>query len=658
VINFGWVLDLVVLWSGDPKQLLPINSQRLSSWSEISYQDLRDFLFRLKESASDLGIRNFRLGPLFIGVGEFATDIVNGSEHETNGNDSGAIYQERSEWLRRHPELFPFPEKVTLHGRGIDFRIPIKGDSHDYAEFPNGIPDGTSFADFFSKQWASLAEYLGFTMLLLRDEFTTPVHAGRIDFEGGTRPATKVEIDEWTEAVAQLTKKVKRESPSTWIMLYSSGLSPSVDYHYGRLDTQNLVRHGSFDGWIEQTWGGAWQDWWDAGFAGWTFQLSNLASRLALIKSTKKPTSPGIPRVYKLVQLLDGWEPYDTFRDYPGKLRWGIWAFSHASYQDEFNQLHHSDGAYFAIANDSNRELITKEEAEWVAKEVGQAEESARNVTARLGYKLPVSKAKTMPDGAPVFIEEAIALLMKWGFQFAGTISSEAKLDSSRVVIPAESRIHANQRLFIGKPQDLSIEMKDNFQISESTTFEPPGYKTVQSKLDGMRKKFWPYLYGHLSTQSPLSIMSSTSSPLLIRSGSDVLLFPPDLANPLDRRVTHYQLGAIEPFVGAVSFLNQAQENTGLPSPGMGEVHETLSIAAWIESDHLCLLFGNVESGWMGDSRFPRTTSVTFSKEFSEYQKLAKDSDPAEVNVFEGNKVTVTVTVKPESMALVRIGKA
>ncbi len=49
---------------------------------------------------------------------------------------------------------------------------------------------------------------------------------------------------------------------------------------------------------------------------------------------------------------------------------------------------------------------------------------------------------------------------------------------------------------------------------------------------------------------------------------------------------------------------------------------------------------------------------MTFSKEFSEYQKLAKDSDPAEVNVFEGNKVTVTVTVKPEGMALVRIGKA
>jgi len=80
-------------------------------------------------------------------------------------------------------------------------------------------------------------------------------------------------------------------------------------------------------------------------------------------------------------------------------------------------------------------------------------------------------------------------------------------------------------------------------------------------------------------------------------------------------------------------------------------------IAAWIESDHLCLLFGNVESGWIGDSRFPRTTPVTFSKEFSEYQKLAKDSDPAEVKVFEGDKVTVTVTVKPESMALVRIGK-
>ena len=82
--------------------------------------------------------------------------------------------------------------------------------------------------------------------------------------------------------------------------------------------------------------------------------------------------------------------------------------------------------------------------------------------------------------------------------------------------------------------------------------------------------------------------------------------------------------------------------------------HNQLWQSSWCDCPSLFPL----ASGWMGDSRFPRTTSVTFSKEFSEYQKLAKDSDPAEVNVFEGNKVTVTVTVKPEGMALVRIGKA
>jgi hypothetical protein len=658
VMNFGWVLDLVVLWSGNPRQLLPINSKRLSPWSQISYQDLRDFLFQLKESASDQGIRNLRLGPLFIGVGEFATDIVNGSEEETGGDDSGAIYQERSQWLRRHPELFPFSEKVTLHGKGIDLRVFLSQDDNEYAAYQKGITKGTSFADFFSNQWASLAEYLGFSLLLLRDEFTTPVHAGRIDFDGGTGPATKAEVDEWTEAVALLTTKIKSAAPSTWLMLYSSGLSPSVDYHFGRLDTQKLVKKGSFDGWIEQTWGGAWQDWWDAGFAGWTFQLSHLASRIGLIKSTKKPFSLGTPKVYKLVQLLDGWEPYDTFRDYPGKLRWGIWAFSHASYQDEFDQLHHSDGTYFAIANDSNGELITRDEAEWVAIEVTQAEKSANKVTARLGYKLPVSTVRDVPDGAPVFIEETIALLMKWGFLFAGTASSDARLDNESIVVPAESRLAANQRLFVGRPQDLSIEMKKRFQISESTKFEPPGYKTVRTKMARMRGKFWPYLYGHVETESPISAMSATSSPLLIKSGSDVLLFPPDLANPLDRRVTHYQLGAIEPFVGAVHLLNNSEQGAGLPNPGLGAVHETVSIAAWIESSQLCILFGNVESGWMGDSRFPRTVSVTFPKELSQFQKLTPDSDPADVDVFEGDKVTVTVTVKPESMALVRIGRA
>lgn len=654
-INFGWVLDLVTMWSGDPRQKLPIQSRRMAEWSGITYSDLRDLIGKMRETAEELHIRDLKIGPLFIGVGEFATDIVNGSEELDDDVDSGAIYQERSAWLARHPEIFPFSERVTLHGKGIDLRVALEADEFAYATFQSGISQGTTFAEFFSRQWGSVSDYVGFSLLLLRDEFTTPVHAGRINFDCGTSPASREEIEEWTDALAHLTNEIKAASSSTWLMLYSSGISPSVDYHFGRLDTQRLVQKGSFDAWIEQTWGGAWQDWWDAGFAGWTFQLTYLCSRLGLIKSASSQLSPRGPRVYKLIQLLDGWEPYDTFRDFKGKLKWAIWAFSQVSYRDAAGRLHHTDGSYFAIANDNHHELITQEEAEWAANEVSLAEAAASRKTEQLGFSLPLQDPKSRHLGAPVFIEEAISLLSKWGFVFAGTVSSEEHISQHSIIAPANSEIRARQRLLIGRPEDLSDEMKQNFQVVEEAKIEPPGYKTTNTVLKGLRARFWPYLYKHRVTSSPLAAMSAETSPLIIKKDLDVLLFPPDLANPLDRRVTHYQLGAIEPFVGANRLVQDFSAESELPVLANVSTHEPTSLMAWLDSEELYLLLGNVESGWMGDSRFPRPAHIILPAGLSEFQFLSLSSHPAEISIRADGRVEILSSVPPENMALIRL---
>ena len=657
VINFGWVMDLVTLWSGDPLQKLPIQSHRLAGWSGITYRDLCDLILKIRETAEDLQIPSLRIGPLFIGVGEFATDIVNGSEDLEQDEDSGAIYQERSAWLRAHPEIFPFSERITLHGKGIDLRVALTSDSAEYASFPEGIPNGTTFAEFFARQWESLSNYVGFSLLLLRDEFTTPVHAGRIDFDGGTSPASAMEIQEWTDAVATLTNAIKASSSSTWLMLYSSGLSPSVDYHYGRLDTQRLVQRGSFDAWIEQTWGGAWQDWWDAGFAGWTFQLTNLCSRLGLIKSASRPFALQGPRVYKLIQLLDGWEPYDTFRDYKGKLKWGIWAFSQANYRDESGRLHHTDGSYFAIANDNQQELITLEEAKWVANEVSLAEEAAERKTEQIGFVLPLQNSEAKHHSPPVFIEEAISLLAKWGFMFAGTASAGEHLLEMSIVAPSNSIHKARQRLLVGRPEDLSEEMKTKLEIKERSGTEPAGFKTSTTKFKGLRTKFWPYLYSHRVTSSALAVMSTKNSPLIVNKGLDLLLFPPDLANPLDRRVTHYQLGAIEPFVGASRLLQDLAAQASMPMIGPVATHEPTSLMVWLDPDELLILLGNVESGWMGDSRFPRIARITLPPALSQFSVLSDASHPATLAIKPDGCVEIETSVPPENMALVRVRK-
>ncbi|MEI6403836.1 MAG: hypothetical protein WCP59_16815, partial [Actinomycetota bacterium] len=350
VLNLGWLVDVVTLWSGDPEQKLPIRSRRMDFLADCTYRELGELVAELRHEARAQGLPHLRVGILLLGCGEFVTEIVRAPGTGNDDTEDGALYQESGEWYGRHPELFPFDPAVTIHGPGVDWRQPMHGDERAYATRLTGVQEGESFSRFLAEQWADMCSVVGFDLLLLRDETTTPTHAGRVGFDGTTDTADHEEVDEWTAAVCAMTADIKKAAPGTWLMLYSSGLSPTVELRWGRLDVARVVREGAVDGWVDQTWGGAWQDWWDAGWQGWSFQLTNILARAALIAEGNRERDAPC-RHYPLVQLLDGWEPYDTLHDYPDKLRWGIWAFTHAC-TDVDGAVTPPPGMYLAIAND------------------------------------------------------------------------------------------------------------------------------------------------------------------------------------------------------------------------------------------------------------------------------------------------------------------
>ncbi len=632
VLNLGWVMDLVTEWSGDASQRLPLRSRRLAAWCELTYADLGALVRHIREEAAALGLGTLDVGPLFIGVGEFATEIVRAPApgEETS---SAALYAERSGWYERHPELFPMPLAVTLHGPGIDPRVPLHADSNPYATRPDGLAEGEPFPAFFADQWRSLLEMVPFSLLHLRDEFTTPMHAGRMDHDGGSTPATQAEIDGWTDGVVALTVAIKRAAPDTLLILYSSGLGPTADLRFGRLDTHRLVAAGAVDVWIEQTWGGAWQDWWDAGWAGWTFQLAYLLQRGAIIADADRERATPCRR-WKLVQALDGWEPYDTFHDYPGKLRWGIWAFSHAATLTVAGpRVPH--GAYVAVLNDRTRTVMAEDDVRWLATELDAAERSAAALETVAGPSLVHDRSSLRAlvehhtdQHAGEWIEEYLGLLLKWGLpvlsattaaRLADTAFEDVAVEGAVVQVPVaddrarDARLAEVPRLVAGRADLLAPAVRTTAGLELGDGMADAGYTLGRSSSSDLRPTGWISMPPHARVATEPDVVTRYASPgttLLTERGPMLSWQPPDWANPANRQLPHYQLGGVEPHIEAARALHRALARQGRLHVDPVPAHAPVSVHAWRSGGVLHLLLGNLESGWIGDARHPRQVTV------------------------------------------------
>lgn len=662
VLNLGWLMDPVMLFEGTPEQKLPIRSARLGRYAEMTYAELGGLVSDIRESASTYGLSGLRVGMLFLGIGEFVNEIVRAPGTGTEQTREAAIYRESGEWFHRHPELFPFSATVTLHGPGVDWRIPLAADERSYASRPHGIAAGDSFAEFLAEQWAAVTDTVGFDLLLLRDETTTPVHAGRMAFDGTSTPATAAEIDEWTNALVAVTSSIKRAAPSTLLVLYSSGLSPTVELRYGRLDIARVVAEGGIDAWVDQTWGGAWQDWWDAGWQGWSFQLTNLLARAALI-TAGNATRTRPCRHYPLIQLLDGWEPYDTLHDYPNKLHWGIWAFSHASTRNGGEESV-SGGMYLAVGNDRTGALIPDDDVAWIADALSAATESARQLERTVGPALlvPDRDSAVRASMTAESVEDATGFLGKWGIPVlsSATGSRPAEADSRGVILAAAAARSLDEfSLVVGAPEDLLPSVASEVGVCVGVEVAPSGYRrgmAVAATL-GIKPAAWPYMgrrHKTRATAEGVVLYDGEDGPTAVRRSTRLWWLPPHVANGADRRLTHYQLGTVDPHIVVARALGEFAAEAGQLWLDGRDAHETISLHGWVSAGVMHLLLGNLESGWIGDSRFRRTVTVHLPRDaiagLAAPVALLRDGSWRPVL-----DDTVVIDVQPEGFELARI---
>jgi hypothetical protein len=668
--NIGWLSDLVTEWTGRPDQRLPLRSRRYARWSQLSYEDLRRFLAEVRRRADAAGLANLRLGVLVAGLGQVVAPP-----------DTGAMYDLYSAWYDRHPELYPL-DVSSLPGPDLDPRVPLRADDYPYASRPGGIRAGEPFPEFFGDQWGAVAGFLGLDLVHFRDGFLGPLLYTRIGPYGPTASPDPEENRTWTDAVRRLFRAAKEAHPSGLVMAYSSGISGIAEWATGCVDLEAIVADGALDIFVDQTWGGAWQDWWDDLWKGWTFQQAYLLGHGAQIRGgNERRVKDGRPpcRHYKLIETWDGWEPWDTLHDVPGKLAWACWAFSHAAVIGPEGRLAVPEGTYISWMNDWNGRLIGPAEVAWLRRHLDAAERSAAALEAVYGPLLVYDRrgleAVVERDPASnnsIWLEDYVALLAKWGVPIGAVTRSEWLPEHwpdgavAGVTADASSRRLlglGGPLLVAGRADRIDPALLEAAGLSSTGELRAAGYtlgSTTSPDLPAEERLHLPDRVPVRAGPGTWVGYSAPEGPLL--AGNDRVLYwqPPDLADPGNPLVPRSQLGALSPYIEAGRAL-QGRIGDGIRVEAVAP-HEPVAVHLWRSGGVVHLLAGNLESRWFGDARFPRRAVVVIPRRRVGlrpgvgYRLVAEEGPQPELRSEPtADELRFELTVPPEGFVLARL---
>jgi hypothetical protein len=622
VLNIGWLADIVTEWTGDPAQQLPLRSRRYQRLRTVTYDQLRDFIAHLKATAARHGAPDLKVGLLIAGLGYVVAP-----------RDTGAMYDLYSSWYDRHPELYPL-DISDLPGPDLDPRVPLRADQYPYASRPGGIADGESYGHLLGDQWGSLSRFLGLDVIHLRDGFWGPLLYSRRGPYGEKASGDPQENQSWTDALIRLIRSVKDANPDALVMSYSSGISNTGEWRAGCIDIKQVVSDGALDIWIDQTWGGAWQDWWDDWWKGWTYQFANLLGHGVPLREGNEHRAGRPCRHYKLIETWDGWEPWDTIHRTPGKLLWAIWSFSHACVLTA-DGPHVPDGSYISWMNDWDLQLLSGSDVHFIASALDEAEANASQLTEPFGpvavfdyESVAAVHAKSPQENVSEWTEDHLAMLLKWGTPVLAASSwrhvperaPEGYIAQVPATVPDAVRAAAGQPgqgalVAAGRADYLDPWLLERAGVALTGVRHPAGYRRDSPSSPDLPLGDSVHLPDHegLTAAPDTTVRYAAKGVPLIAGRSGCWLWqPPDLAVPGNPLMPRSQLGTIAPYVEMSRVL--AGESAGLRT-GQVPVALPVTIQSWRSGAAVYVLAGNLESGWVGDSRSTRTATLEIPRQ-------------------------------------------
>lgn len=660
MLNVGWLADVVTLFSGDLDQPLPLESRRYRSWRRHTYADLAALVDELRTALEDAGQPGCRIGLFTVGWGEL-------DPPETEG-----IYDLSSAWRRRHPELYA--RRITVYpGCDLDPRVPLVGDGEPYAAFPRGIADGESFAAFFGAQWAALSAAVGLDALHLRDGWLGPMVYRRLGPYGSTASSDAEENRSWTDALRDVCRSIKDGSPDTTLLLYSSALGPTAEWMTGCVDLEAVLADGTVDVFVDQTWGGAWQDWWPMPALGWTFQSAFLALHGAVVRGADQQRETPC-RHYGLIETWDGWEAWDTVHRTPDKLRWAIWSFAHTAVLTPSGPVV-PDGMYVSWINGATGDLLPESDVGWVTGALDDAAASASRLERVLGPVLVHNREALERSGrdrpgedVEAWLEDQAAMLTKFGLPVLGSTRAEwlRSVAVDGVVVPlatTTSRGPLRQLADDGHP----VLLTGRAELVDPDVLRAAGAEVTGERRPGGERLIPPSQVGagghevvHLPDHDLVRLVAGRTllaeadgTPLVTQHDSSIFWQAPAPSSPADPAVDHVQLGSLTPYLVVAAEANRLASAAGLFAVAPRGEPESVSVQAWISGGRLHVLLGNLETGWTGDSRHPRAVRFFVPIALCPTGRLAAESGVV-LDAERGDGWWFTTALEPEGMTLWR----
>ena len=670
ILNVGFTADYLMDWRGDLAQALPTPDSLIQEpWFEVggqlagntaermqkakerfaapadflkkdyepwTYNDLKQLAASLRQTAKERhGLEDIRVGSLVLGW--------------------PGIYGGKSSWAARHPAAY-------LKGN-FNPGCQMEADPDRYGGFPNGIAAGTPLYEVFGEQWGGLSKAVGLDAIVLRDSILLAVSYRRGGPFGPVAPSTE-KAAAWNQAAASLVRATKRSNPHALVIGYSSGAGAIADWRANCLDLESIAKEGSLDAWIDQTWAGAWNEvgvrngnFWNNPLLGWTYQLSFMLMHAAALANTRV-------QHYHLAETFDAWESWDIIHTVPERLRWGIWAYSHAAVKTP-EGLKLPAGSYVSWANQGKR-LLSPEDVGFLAANLNAAFKDSRQMRKVFGATLVYTReamAWQMAHAAPgaeikEWIDEQAGTLMKWPVPILSATRLEwmSKVQSDLFLV--QTPVHLSEQhtrtlaklidsgqpiMLVGSVQDgIAPELRKLVGIAVTETNEV-GYKTqggLVAQLSGVTGDLpatfpiyqrWTMNRATGDAQTIYSVDGSAALVLNIAQGRMAALWDPPDFKPKSypgKPLRELLGGSSVPYVLTAGVANLLLSRPDVLHASEIELDQTMTLGAWqLKDGSFSVLAGNLEEGLRAAADHNRHATVVLPSNWFAKNARLKLSD-------------------------------
>ena len=646
ILNVGWISDYILEWKGDLNETIKLpKSMKKWSWFKDEGQFSGNTIDRMKlwkdrfnnadahqvinyeawtygdlKKLSDLirktAFRKYKLSDIKVG------SLVLGWESIYGGD--------KSIFTKVHPDIYL--------NNAPNFLARLSPDSGKFGAFPGGIPGGTPFTEFFGKQWGHLSKAIGLDAIILRDSFLGVGIYSRSGPYGKTAPRDPEKVKSWSNATADFVKQTKISNPGALVIGYSNAASAVADWRVNCFDLETIAKEGYLDGWIDQTWAGAWNEvgqrpepFWNYPMLGWTYQLSYMLGHAAVLADTKV-------HHYFLTETFDAWESWDIIHNAQERLRWGIWAYSHAAVKKP-EGLKMPAGSYISWCNQGKR-LLSEADVKFLAETSNAAIQDAKETTKIFGPTLVYCRSamewqslNKPNESIGEWIDEQAGTLIKWSIPILSVTRSEylPQVESDMFIFQTPVHLKEAEKkniskilgsdkpsaVFASPAGGLDRDISDMLGVLTSDTAISDlkytgtlNYKTdgIYSSLPNTFPVFQPFTNAKFKEGSEI-IYSVFNSPCLVYNESDrkQLIFwnPPEFYNNLEN-VSLYgeslsldqRLGSPTPYVLTARLINETMKKSGLISTDEIEQYHPVNLSMWQLKDGSCrVMAGNLEEG-------------------------------------------------------------